>query len=88
MRPANGRRVSATAAEKLSTIQNYLADADVRKAAWRGRLEHTAWSAQPNDGHRALVTLERRGKLHALITQNVDELHQIAGNARAWRPRR
>ncbi len=70
------------AAEKLSTIQNYLADADVRKAAWRGRLEHTAWSAQPNDGHRALVTLERRGKLHALITQNVDELHQIAGNAR------
>ena len=70
------------AAEKLSTIQNYLADPDVRKAAWRGRLEHTAWSAQPNDGHRALVTLERRGKLHALITQNVDELHQIAGNAR------
>jgi NAD-dependent protein deacetylase/lipoamidase len=29
----------------------------------------------------ALVTLEKRGKLHALITQNIDELHQIAGNS-------
>jgi NAD-dependent deacetylase len=69
------------AAEKQSTIQNYLADKEVRKAAWRGRLEHTAWTARPNRGHEALVTLERRGKLHALITQNVDELHQIAGNS-------
>lgn len=70
------------AAEKLSTIQNYLADPEVRRAAWRGRLEHTAWTAKPNRGHEALVRLERRGKLHALITQNVDELHQIAGNDR------
>jgi NAD-dependent deacetylase len=69
------------AAEKQATIQNYLAEPDVRKAAWRGRLEHTAWTARPNAGHLALVDLERRGKLHALITQNVDELHQIAGNS-------
>lgn len=69
------------AAEKLSTIQNYLADSEMRKAAWQGRLEHTAWQARPNAGHLALVELERRGKLHALITQNVDELHQIAGNS-------
>lgn len=68
-------------AEKQSTLQNYLADGQVRRAAWQGRLHHAAWSAQPNAGHRALVTLERRGKLHALITQNVDELHQIAGNS-------
>jgi NAD-dependent deacetylase len=68
-------------AEKQSTLQNYLADAEVRRAAWQGRLHHAAWTAQPNAGHRALVTLERRGKLHALITQNVDELHQIAGNS-------
>jgi NAD-dependent deacetylase len=71
------------AAEKQSTIQNYLADPQVRQAAWRGRLEHFAWSAQPNRGHLALVELERRGKLHALITQNVDELHQLAGNSAA-----
>jgi len=69
------------AAEKQSTIQNYLADPEVRKAAWRSRLDHAAWQARPNRGHAALVDLERRGKLYALITQNIDELHQIAGNS-------
>ena len=69
------------AAEKQSTIQNYLADAAVRKAAWQARLRHSTWSAEPNAGHRALVELERRGKLHALVTQNIDELHQRAGHA-------
>lgn len=69
------------AAEKQSTIDHYLADPEVRKASWQARLEHTAWRARPNEGHLALVELERRGKLHALVTQNIDELHQIAGNA-------
>jgi NAD-dependent deacetylase len=69
------------AAEKQSTIQNYLADPDVRKAAWRSRLDSPAWSAEPNAGHRALVALERRGILHALVTQNIDELHQRAGSS-------
>lgn len=69
------------AAEKQSTIQNYLADPDVRRAAWRARLEHSAWRARPNTGHMALVELERHGRLHALITQNIDELHQMAGNS-------
>lgn len=71
------------AAEKLSTIQNYLADPEVRRKAWRARLEHTAWTACPNAGHFAIAQLERRDKLHALITQNVDELHQAAGNSAA-----
>jgi len=69
------------AAEKQSTIQHYLADAEVRKAAWRSRLDSPAWSAEPNAGHLALVELERRGKLHALVTQNIDELHQRAGSS-------
>ena len=69
------------AAEKQSTIQTYLADPAVRQAAWRSRLDHGAWSAKPNAGHEALVTLERRGKLHALVTQNIDELHQQAGQS-------
>jgi len=68
-------------AEKMSNIHYYLADPDVRKASWQNRLSSPAWSAQPNPGHRALVTLERRKKLHALITQNIDELHQAAGNS-------
>jgi len=68
-------------AEKLSDIRYYMADPEIRKASWQGRLSHPAWDARPNRGHAALVTLERRGKLHALITQNIDELHQLAGNS-------
>ncbi len=70
-------------AEKLSNIHYYMGDPEVRKAAWQSRLTHPAWNAKPNAGHQALVTLEQRGKLHALITQNIDELHQIAGNSPA-----
>ena len=68
-------------AEKLSNIHYYLSDSEVRKASWKSRLEHPAWNAKPNSGHFALATLEKRGKLHALITQNIDELHQMAGNS-------
>jgi NAD-dependent deacetylase len=65
----------------MSDIRYYLADPEVRRASWENRLHHPAWSARPNAGHLALVALERRGKLHALITQNIDELHQLAGNS-------
>jgi NAD-dependent protein deacetylase/lipoamidase len=68
-------------AEKLTDIGYYMSDPEVRKASWRSRLAHPAWAAQPNAGHAALAALERRGKLHALITQNIDELHQMAGNS-------
>ncbi|HYL90273.1 MAG TPA: NAD-dependent deacylase [Burkholderiales bacterium] len=68
-------------AEKMSNIHHYLADPGVRKASWQNRLGSPAWSAKPNPGHLALVELEKRRKLHALITQNIDELHQVAGNS-------
>jgi NAD-dependent deacetylase len=68
-------------AERLSNIHYYMADPEVRKLAWQSRLDHPAWSATPNAGHRALVELERSGRLHALITQNIDGLHQRAGIA-------
>ncbi len=68
-------------AEKLSDIRYYMTDPEVRKAAWRARMDHAAWKARPNRGHLALVVLERRSKLHTLITQNIDELHQMAGNS-------
>lgn len=68
-------------AEKLSNIHYYMSDPEVRKAAWKSRMEHPAWTAKPNAGHFALAELEKRGKLHALITQNTDELHQMAGNS-------
>ena len=68
-------------AEQLSNIHYYMADPEVRKLAWQTRLEHPAWTATPNAGHRALVQLERFGRLHALITQNIDGLHQRAGTS-------
>jgi NAD-dependent protein deacetylase/lipoamidase len=43
-------------------------------------MRHPAWEARPNDGHRALVDLERRGRPLALMTQNIDGLHQAAGS--------
>ena len=68
-------------AEKMSNIHYYLADGEVRKLSWQNRMASPAWTAKPNAGHLALVELEQRGKLHALITQNIDELHQQAGNS-------
>ena len=69
-------------AEKMATIQNYLAEPEVRVRAWKNRLETLSRKAEPNDGHRAIVELERRGKLHTLITQNVDGLHIRAGSSK------
>jgi NAD-dependent deacetylase len=79
-RGPNGVWTRNPGAEKSATIQNYLADPEVRKRAWRNRLDSQAWVAEPNAGHRALVGLERQGKLHTLITQNIDGLHQAAGS--------
>jgi NAD-dependent deacetylase len=67
-------------AEKMATIQHYVAELEVRKRSWQAKLEGLAHRREPNAGHRALLELERRGKLHTLITQNVDGLHHAAGS--------
>jgi len=66
-------------AEKTATLQHYLADPEVRRSAWQFRLRSPSWTAAPNRGHSAIVELQRRGQLRALVTQNIDELHQRAG---------
>lgn len=68
------------AAQAMFTIDSYLADPEVRRRAWQERLSHPAWRAEPGPGHLALVTLEQRGVLRALCTQNIDGLHQAAGS--------
>ena len=78
-RGPNGLWTKNPAAEKASTLQHYLNDPQVRRFAWQNRLHSQAWDAQPNAGHLAVVELDRQGKLHCLITQNIDELHQRAG---------
>jgi len=68
------------AAEKKAHIRFYLSDPEIRREAWRRRLESTIDALEPNPGHLALFELERRGKLHTVITQNVDGLHRKAGH--------
>jgi NAD-dependent deacetylase len=79
-RGPNGVWTRNPEAEKRATLQHYMSDPEVRREAWLHRLDHPAWSAEPNAGHRALVALERRGKLDTLITQNIDGLHVAAGS--------
>lgn len=67
-------------AAAMATIEAYLSDPEVRRRAWRTRRDHPAWTAEPNAGHAALVDLERTGRLRAIVTQNVDGLHQRAGS--------
>lgn len=69
-------------AERMATLQHYVAEPETRRRSWKNRLESPIWKAEPNEGHRALVRLEQRGNLHLLITQNVDGLHLAAGHSR------
>ncbi|HET7015281.1 MAG TPA: Sir2 family NAD-dependent protein deacetylase [Streptosporangiaceae bacterium] len=77
-RGPNGLWTRNPAAERLSTYQAYLADPALRRRSWQARLEHPAWSAEPNAAHLALARL---GEVidTVVITQNIDELHQRAG---------
>lgn len=79
-RGPNGVWTKNPAAEKTATLRYYLADPEVRRTSWQNRLHSPAWAARPNRGHEAIVDLERRGKLLAVVTQNIDGLHQRAGN--------
>lgn len=65
---------------KYVDIDYYVNDADIRRRSWLRRGEHPAWSVEPNAAHHALVELENGGRLRALITQNIDGLHQSAGS--------
>lgn len=68
-------------AEMLSTIDRYVADPEVRRRAWRSRVDQRHVVPAPNAGHRALVELEARGVLLLLVTQNIDGLHEAAGTS-------
>ena len=66
-------------AERMATLEFYVADPEMRRRSWRHRLTSPLWDSEPNAGHRALVDLERSGRLDTLVTQNVDGLHHKAG---------
>lgn len=65
------------------TIGDFLENEATRREFWAARRDRYAelLSKRPNQGHAALVALERSGRLSAVITQNIDGLHQAAGNS-------
>jgi NAD-dependent deacetylase len=62
-------------------FSDFLASEEARRETWRRRFEaDDMWrGAQPNRGHRAVAELVRRGTAAAVITQNIDGLHQASG---------
>lgn len=62
-------------------FDEFLASREARNEAWRRKfaMEERFQAAKPGRGHRALASLAERGKLAALITQNIDNLHQLSG---------
>ena len=59
----------------------FMASREMRNEAWRRRfvMEESFAMAKPGRGHRALASLYRAGKVPALVTQNIDNLHQNSG---------
>ena len=62
-------------------FQDYMASAEMRAEAWRRKfaMESTFRSARPGRGHDAVAHLVRVGKVRHVITQNIDNLHQMSG---------
>ncbi|MGE3836239.1 MAG: NAD-dependent deacetylase [Acidimicrobiia bacterium] len=67
------------AAELRATIDHWRDDAAFRRESWRRRVDDPPYRGEPNAGHLALADLDRTGRLHTLVTQNVDGLHLAAG---------
>ncbi len=68
-------------AERISTLDHYLHDPEVRALAWQAELHSPARGATPNAAHRAITALQHAGRLRACVTSNIDGLHTDAGTA-------
>jgi NAD-dependent deacetylase len=80
-RGPNGLWTRNPGAQAMFDIRSYVADAEVRRQAWASRRANPSWTAVPNAGHTALAALQRSGRVGALLTQNIDGLHQRAGSS-------
>jgi len=63
------------------TIDNYINNAEHRGRVWSQRAASHEAAHEPNDGHRAIVELERLGIISSVVTQNIDGLHAAAGSS-------
>ncbi len=81
---SEGVGLYATSTTRPTNFSDFLQSAAVRQRYWARNT--TAWplfsAFRPNASHKALATLEHSGKLHWLVTQNVDSLHHKAGSRR------
>lgn len=70
--------------QKPVYFQDFLSDPEERRRYWDMRRDSIPafLAAKPNAGHEALAKLEQMGRLVAVVTQNIDELHQRAGSRR------
>jgi NAD-dependent deacetylase len=64
-------------------FSDFLASQEMRDESWRRRfaMEEQFGGAKPGRGHRALASLYKAGKVPGIITQNIDNLHQVSGFA-------
>jgi NAD-dependent deacetylase len=62
-------------------FDDFMASEEMRRESWRRKFatDETMLKAEPNAGHRALAKLVEQGRMSAIITQNVDGLHQRSG---------
>ena len=66
-------------AARFVDFDRYRRDPVLRRESWQRRIAHPALHARPNAAHHALTMLYRQGRMRALLTQNIDDLHQKAG---------
>jgi len=64
---------------EVASIEAFRRDPERVWSFYRARI-HSLLAAEPNDGHRAIAELERRGLVRAVVTQNIDTLHGRAGS--------
>src|SRR3954470_3697722 len=59
-------------------FDDFMSSEEMRRETWRRKfaIDETMLKAEPNAGHRALAKLVERGRMSAIIAQNVDGLHQ------------
>ncbi len=67
-------------AELGSTLEYFLDYPEIRQKAWQRRLNSGVWNAQPTAAHHAIAAFEQAGRVAAIVTQNTDGLHQLAGS--------
>jgi len=62
-------------------FDDFMASDEMRRESWRRKFatDETMLKAEPNAGHRALAKLVEQGRISAIITQNIDGLHQRSG---------